>query len=326
MRRLSLRQLAGSLFTSKKPARRRPPRGGLGRIESLESRRVLTPIAAGIDFDAATGIVTVDAGNAAADIDIYNDTAGGSPTIVIDGHGVDGVGVAEIFAADVTQIRVYGKGGNDTVVNNTSVKSRLDGGAGHDDLTGGFGDDTIYGGDGNDKLNGRAGKDMMLGGWGKDTMSGGSGDDWMWGDYGFVLFGSPPTPPLFVSNNDVMDGGSGNDLLSGQDGDDFMIGGWGQDTMYGGDGDDSLLGDYFSIFGTPTPPLFVNNADVLEGGDGKDNLYGQYGNDKLDGGDDAFKDNLYGGSGADEFDQHYFWWFGQDNLADYNAGAGDTIV
>jgi len=67
-------------------------------------------------------------------------------------------------------------GGDDTLVNTTSVPTIARGGPGNEILDG-TADDILYGGAGRDKLIGQAGNDMLLGGPGNDKINGGAGND-----------------------------------------------------------------------------------------------------------------------------------------------------
>ncbi|MEX2185188.1 MAG: Ig-like domain-containing protein [Pirellulales bacterium] len=81
--------------------------------------------------------------------------------------------------ASVTEIRVWGRDGNDTIVVDTSVSvnATIDAGGGNDIAYGGNGHDLIFGGGGVDLLFGNGGNDMLIGGAGSDLLVGGSGHD-----------------------------------------------------------------------------------------------------------------------------------------------------
>ena len=112
--------------------------------------------------------------------------------------------------------RMYGYGGNDTLI----------GGPKNDDLYGGSDNDDLYGGSGHDDLYGGSGNDYLDGQSGNDYLSGGAHHDTLWGD----------------SGNDYLYGGSGNDYLNGESGHDTLYGGSGNDTLTGGSGNDYLSG------------------------------------------------------------------------------------
>jgi Ca2+-binding RTX toxin-like protein len=122
-------------------------------------------------------------------------------------------------AADVDDIQVSTRGGNDVVVFSPTVyvSTTIDGGNGSDALLGGSGDDVLIGGLGNDLLSGQAGEDKLMGGAGRDDLIGGSG-------------------------NDVIVGGDQDDLAFGGSGRDLMIGGLDNDWLDGGSDDDILVG------------------------------------------------------------------------------------
>jgi Ca2+-binding RTX toxin-like protein len=81
--------------------------------------------------------------------------------------------------ADVTEIRIWGRDGNDTITinSNVSVNATIDAGGGNDMVSGGSGHDLIFGGDGGDLIFGNGGNDMVLGGAGTDLVFGGAGHD-----------------------------------------------------------------------------------------------------------------------------------------------------
>jgi Ca2+-binding RTX toxin-like protein len=124
-------------------------------------------------------------------------------------------------AADVTEIQVRLRGGNDILFTTSNVTElmTIDGGSGNDLLVGGGGRSLILGGSGNDSLYGNAGDDVLLGGSGNDDLMGGTG-------------------------NDVLVGGTGNDNLCGGLGRDLIIGSDGNDSLQGGGDDDILIGGY----------------------------------------------------------------------------------
>ena len=84
----------------------------------------------------------------------------------------------------VDHIKVYAKGGNDSIVIENSVgqTTTLDGGRGNDKIQGSRQNDAIYGGAGNDAIRGMSGNDFIQGGWGNDNLNGGYGNDTIVGD------------------------------------------------------------------------------------------------------------------------------------------------
>ena len=190
-------------------------------------------------------------------------------SIVIDSNNAQ----TKVDASAITMIRVLGNDGNDTIVVNTDLRSRIFGGAGDDVLVSGNGDDVIYGGSGNDELSGGGGNDKIRGGSGNDTIFGGSGDDLVLsGGSGFdIIYGG--------AGNDNVNGDDGNDQLHGEAGIDSVVGGPGDDLVDGGTGDDLLYGNSGQDF------LWGRTgADKLRGGDGDDVLYYDFADILVDGG------------------------------------------
>jgi hypothetical protein len=95
--------------------------------------------------------------------------AGGMDGLRIDGTtGNDTVKVGTFGSADAVQIQnieclqLFGSTGDDTLENDTTVPSLIDGGDGKDRLIGGSATDVIFGGDGVDTLYGRGGNDYLF--------------------------------------------------------------------------------------------------------------------------------------------------------------------
>lgn len=220
------------------------------------------------------------------------------------------------------QIAIFGKGGNDTVINLTSAGMYADGGNGLDYLSGGSNADALIGGadadtimgrQGFDYLEGDGGADYIRGGDGGDFINGNDGDDILYGEGGNdFVYGGADNDQMFgdaedalQGGNDVMDGGAGNDVMWGSGGNDNMTGGDGNDWMDGGSGRDAMYGNL-----------------------GSDSLYGGRGSDYLDGGTDDPEfsgDLLEGGRGADTFVHHHHV-FGNDDadvFSDFDAAHGD---
>jgi Ca2+-binding RTX toxin-like protein len=84
----------------------------------------------------------------------------------------------------VTIIVAKGDDLHDTLVNETGMRSRLDGGKDHDTVLGGSAGDVLYGGSGEDTLSGRGGADTIKtrGRW-LDTVSCGAGRDTVFADW-----------------------------------------------------------------------------------------------------------------------------------------------
>jgi uncharacterized delta-60 repeat protein len=91
--------------------------------------------------------------------------------------------------AGITEVRVWGRGGNDQIdLSGLGVKCFIHGGQGNDGLTGGSGDDVVIGGGGADTITGGAGNDFLIGGDGADRIVGSAGHDILVaGDIGCAL-------------------------------------------------------------------------------------------------------------------------------------------
>jgi VCBS repeat-containing protein len=105
----------------------------------------------------------------------------GADTITVSRSGanlvVRGSVSGQFPLAQVSDVRVWGRGGNDVVAINVDVAAFVSGGAGDDDLSGGGGADLLLGGDGNDMLTGASGDDVLIGGRGSDRLVGAAGND-----------------------------------------------------------------------------------------------------------------------------------------------------
>jgi Ca2+-binding RTX toxin-like protein len=83
-----------------------------------------------------------------------------------------------ISLAGVTEIRVWGRDGNDTIdLSALNIMVFISGGQGNDALTGGGANDVILGGVGDDTITGGAGNDFLIGGNGRDRIVGSAGHD-----------------------------------------------------------------------------------------------------------------------------------------------------
>ena len=241
-------------------------------------------------------------------------------------------------ALSASPLTINAKGGNDTIINNTSATMYANGGDGNDWFYGGSGYDMMQGFGGNDYFYGNGGNDYIDGGAGDDTIRGGAGDDTLLGmegndyidgeagnDYivGYAgadsLFGGDGNDSLYgLDGNDYLNGGNGADYLAGGNGNDTLDGAAGNDKLYGEAGDDTLYGG--------------DGNDELRGGDGYDRLYGGNGNDYLDagyriGGSIDYGEFLQGGAGADTFVRHksVFGFDDIDYFTDYNSSQGDSV-
>lgn len=217
---------------------------------------------------------------------VANDSAN---NIIISGNSVQNTNGLEIdgvartgapFAINIAA-RIFGEGGNDTIV------------------VGDLGNDAS-GGDGN------------------DTLVGGKLDDWLFGDAGDDrLFAAQPSNYQFAdsdaaavaaalatsSNGDMLDGGAGNDLLYGSRGSDWLRGGDGSDILRGGDGADVLEGGAGDERGS-------SGEARLLGGAGNDQYVFNYG----DGVDVVFDESSPGSSSGSVGDSMY------NRISNINAG------
>lgn len=103
------------------------------------------------------------------------------------------------------------------------------------------------------------------------------------------------------NGNDDVTGGGGNDFVKAADGNDFVDGGAGRDRLKGGEGDDILSGSV--------------DSDKLWGEDGADVLIGGRG-----------QDVLFGGSGGDTFLFDLETSDAMDQIRDFDAAEGDTML
>ncbi|WP_447762571.1 M10 family metallopeptidase C-terminal domain-containing protein [Sphingopyxis panaciterrae] len=222
-----------------------------------------------------------------------------------------------------------------TASGNILMGSRLEGGAGNDQLIGGTGIDTLIGGTGNDTLNSGGSADLLYGGAGNDhyvvdqqgdlTFEGaGLGTDSVTSSVGYYLYANVENLTLASSAGDIF--GVGNELanvMQGNAGSNLLLGGGGNDVVRGGDGVDSLFGEagVDQLFGDAGIDYLVGGAgnDTLDGGTDADALYGEDGDDTLVGGGGFFSDILVGGAGNDILR-------GDSGLGDYDlmdGGAGN---
>ncbi len=127
----------------------------------------LTALAA---FEEAPTIISVDGGGdggllikgtPAADFIVIRDG-----TVEVNAGEFEVSGAAEIApfqVKDLKSIEVWGLGGDDIIINKTSIPSLLIGGDGKDVLKGGEATDLLFGGDGTDSLYGNGGLDYVFG-------------------------------------------------------------------------------------------------------------------------------------------------------------------
>ncbi len=131
------------------------------------------------------------------------------------------------------RLNAQGHGGNDQLI----------GGPAGDMLDGGSDDDRVWGYGGNDTLLGSTGNDQLVSGAGHDWADGGTGNDRLWGeaDADSLMGGVGNDELMGGSGNDLLLGGSGDDVLFGETGNDQLNGGLGRDWLYGNEGDDALV-------------------------------------------------------------------------------------
>ena len=214
------------------------------------------------------------------------------------------------------RVKIWGRGGDDTIRLETHGRLAVDGGAGNDTVHGSAGSEHISGGSGNDVLFGNEGDDRLLDGAGDDRVHGGPGEDRITiGSGNDFVSGGGEADDISASGAGgakFINGEGGNDTIRGGEDDDVLIGSGGRDRLYGRGGDDRLIGGDREDFLDGGP-----NDDVLSGEDGDDNLLGGSGRDKLFGGVGA--DFVLGSSGDDAF-------FDADGFPDTLGGGSGTDI
>lgn len=206
-------------------------------LEHLENRCLLSTAAL-----STAGVLTIKGSDFSDTITVRQI----SGNISIDGVKIlkGSTYFSKVSASSVTQIYIYGYGGNDTIRCDSESWSGQQGiyknitaygGAGNDYIRLSYGNDTIYGEGGNDSLYGRYGNDTIYGGADNDLLDGWYGSDNLYGNAGNdTLRGGP--------DNDYLYGGDGNDRLYGGDGVDYLYGQAGMDYINGGKGSDHVTG------------------------------------------------------------------------------------
>ncbi|MFM9864171.1 MAG: beta strand repeat-containing protein, partial [Micropepsaceae bacterium] len=194
---------------------------------------------------------------------------------LIDIEGLSGSQFADSITGDALANRLYGLGGNDTIV----------AGGGNDLLDGGLGDDVLTGDQGNDTAayagNAAVALSLLLLG-PQDTL--GAGID-------------------TLSGIENVTGGNGNDTLTGNEGANVLNGFHGDDTLDGGAGSDTA--SYAGVAAGVTVSLTVAGAQSTGGAGidtltGIENLTGSAFNDTLTG--NANDNVLAGGFGQNVLD------------------------
>ena len=176
--------------------------GGLG-VDVLDGGTGDNTVIQDANF-ANDGIVTI-IGNALDNTFTISRNAAGN--ILSNGVVIPGASVA-----NTALIRVFGKGGNDTITfneaNGALPAGMLYGGAGTDTINGGAGGDFLFGGGTNDTLLSKGGFDFLFGGSGNDTLTGGDADDQVFGEAGDDRMIWNPG-----DDTDLNEGGSGTDTV-----------------------------------------------------------------------------------------------------------------
>ena len=341
-------------------------------LESLENRRLM---AADISYQSSTKTLFVTGDNQAdtvqvrfngndVKVDLYSTRSNGSThhedrtkrisdvaKIIVQGFaGNDTLNIVQGtlnsgVTLNNTAVEFAGDQGNDTMDNQTSVRTTAYGGDGNDVFRGGASADRLFGDAGNDTLDGRGGDDLLRGSTNNDTLFGGDGqdqvygddgDDWMIGQNGGdYLYGGNGNDTIYGgADNDNIYGDAGADTLSGEDGNDLMWGSLGNDWMHGGAGNDIMQGqeDHDVMYGGVGNDVMLGGSgnDAMSGDLGADQLYGNDGDDALEGGYDGSVDYLVGGAGADTFWSKYTrktWIFERTYETDWvgDFSAGDII-
>ena len=145
---------------------------------------------------------------------------------LIGGAGNDFLHVDETLAPFSIRTRMYGVGGDNTLVGGTERDYMICGGAGNDTIITGAGDDIVVGGTGNDTIS--LGKDFKLvyGSKGNNTITAApSGRGYIFGGKGtnvihtagdnYEVFGGPLNDTLTGGKFDTLWGGGGHDVLTG---------------------------------------------------------------------------------------------------------------
>ncbi len=213
--------------------------------------------------------------------------------------------------ANVSNVQVFGLGGNDTLsldeTNGALPSANLFGGRGNDTLIGGSAADVLFGQAGDDTLFGKGGVDHLFGGGGNDMLTGGTGDDQSFGQAGNdrMIWNNG-------DNTDLNEGGAGTDTVEvngANAGDNFTVTPNGSRVRF----DRSNLVPFsIDIGNTENLVVNANGGDdtitasnglagliqlTIDGGAGNDTILGGDGNDRLSGGDG--NDFVDGNGGAD---------------------------
>ena len=227
---------------------------------------------------------------------------------------------------------IVGTSGNDALAVNISHDTRIEAGAGNDNITGGgYGHNTLIGGAGDDYYRVGSKYDVVVedAGAGNDTVL--STVDYVLPDNveNLTLAGDAHTGAGNVLANrlngtagaDTLSALGGDDQIQGNDGNDSVLSGEGADAVYGGGGNDTLMGEAGA-------DRMRGDAgdDSISGGSGADTLDGSDGVDRVSGGDDD--DMINGGGGNDTLlgdagNDRLLGDAGNDSIS---AGAGNDTI
>ncbi|MGH2907336.1 MAG: beta strand repeat-containing protein [Solirubrobacterales bacterium] len=315
--------------------------GRLNLANSLSLIGAGAPASASIASVASGHLTFNSSSGAASNISVASnggavelqDTAAG----VTAGQGCSAINANKVSCslAGLTDVRVNAGDLNDTVAIAAGVAlgTRINGGAGNDNLTGGAGDDLIIGGDGGDTMTGGAGSDTVSYSGRTTTVAvtldgaasfndGAPGElDSIASDVENATGGEAFDSLVGDVNANSLRGGGGNDQLDGGDGADVLEGDSGSDTLTGGNGADTVSyahgfapvtvtldgatndgasGEFDTVTASVENARGGSSTDVLVGNGNNNTLDGGPGDDSLNGGMGA--DQLIGGSGVDTVD------------------------
>lgn len=173
--------------------------------------------AAGFDYVALSGTVTIPTGSAGAPVTVTvldDADAEATETVVLmlqnsPSYAIGNPSNATVSIADddgASSCTITGTPGDDQL-QGTNGNDVICGLAGNDTISAGGGNDTIFGGDGNDSINGGAGNDVIFGEAGRDALIGGAGTDQLDGGSDNDRLNSVDQ----VGGNDTLDGGNASD-------------------------------------------------------------------------------------------------------------------
>jgi Ca2+-binding RTX toxin-like protein len=160
--------------------------GGMSKTASVTVTGGTTALKPGINFNAATGVLTFQG-------TVYNDSAqisvvsvNGVQTALLSFQATDMLGnivlqqTQQIPLSQIKYIYFYGQTGvGENFYNYSAIPSTAYGGSGNNFLLGGSSNDVLYGGPAgsNNTLKGMAGDDTLVGGAGNNWLYGGAGNN-----------------------------------------------------------------------------------------------------------------------------------------------------